>query len=256
MKSITRALLFSGLVIAGFSACHKDYSSSSTPSTGTPLTLSTTSVARGEAMVATVPAGFSTNGLTWTVRPAAGTSITPGNGNASITFSYSGTYYITATSITDSATGKGDSCTAPITVTDSVYTPPTDSISAAGKKFILVPVSVTDSSVNLLLRTVDSFPCTYGILMGQNSEPWGDSITVFQIQGGFSNDLCGVNVPSVANFYQHTLTVGSSASIWIWLPWGGGTYQVKMTATASGYTFSMASETGTQLSISPTEISN
>jgi hypothetical protein len=255
MKGLTRILLLSCVSIAGLYACRKVLSTSS-PSENTKtdtLTLSASSVKTGEPLVASLPSAVTVNAASWTARPDSGVRVTPSGRSATFTFSAAGTYYITAY-ITDSLTGAHDSCTAPITVTDSVYTIPRDTISLAGKQLILSPQSAGDSGVYMLLTTVDTFPCRMAINMGESMAPGGDSIYVNWAEAQGSNHCTGPGIPISNSFRLSKLAPGSSSNFWIFLPDGEGTFEFTMTATSTGYTFNALNSQWSPITLDPATI--
>jgi len=235
MKSFARILFFSGLSLAGLYACQKELSDvpkSHQNSQPHALTLSSSSVKKGQALLVSLPAGLTDNSANWVVRPATGTQITPAGQSATITFSNSGTYYITAIYITDSVSGIEDSATAPVTVSDSSYTGAADSLTLAGEKFVLVAQLVpdtgstlVDTGITFVIQTVDSYPCNAYVAITQNSLPRSDSVTLSSVVLNTGNACAGVTVPAENSFTINHLAVGSTSTITIFLPDGEGVFQ-------------------------------
>ena len=120
------ALLFSGALAFCLLACSKNAgktSSNSTNSNTQVLTLSQSTVAKGQPLVASVPSGVSASSIRWTVSPSSAyTHLTTGNGQAMLLFAKAGSYRVTASYSAADSSGN-DSCSAPVTVSDSVYCP-------------------------------------------------------------------------------------------------------------------------------------
>jgi hypothetical protein len=256
MEGFKQILLFSGLCLY---ACHKELGTNTQPNMpAQALTLSATTVKKGQPLVASVPAGLTTNGVSWSVRPTTGTQVTSGGQSATISFSDAGTYTIVASYIVDSAAGTRDSATAPVTVTDSTYTAPVDSTTLVSESLILVPRSVDSGSVTFLIETVDAYACDLRFNMSQGASPYSDSVMINYLQpGGACPAGNSSNVSMIVDsFSVSRLNVGGSQTISVFLPGWEGQFQFTETATSTGYTFSPATELGGLITISPTQIQN
>lgn len=259
MKGLKQIFLFSGLSLIGLCACHKELSPN-TQADNTPartLTLSAVSVKKGQPLVASLPAGLTTNSVNWSVRPATGTQVTSGGQSAIITFSDAGTYTIVASYIVDSAAGTQDSATAPVTVTDSTYTAPVDSTTLVGKSLLLVPQSADSGGVTFLIETVGAYTCSLIFNMSQGASPYSDSVMINYLQpGGACPGGDSSKVPIAGSFTVRPLSAGSSQTISVFLPGWEGWFEFTETATSTGYTFSPGTGWGGLITISPTQLQN
>src|SRR5580765_3146455 len=137
MKKIIWGLYSVAVISICISACSKNNSKTPSSSINAALTVSESTIKRGQPLVAATPQGFSSNNLTWRVNPSTSTHISSSNDQAMILVASPGTYQVVAV---DAASGGNDSSTATITVTDEVYTPVTtnfDTVSLAGDKVTL-----------------------------------------------------------------------------------------------------------------------
>lgn len=252
-------------LMVGLYACHKDFSGSVDPnsvkssSSAHPLTLSDSTAALGQPVVASIPTGLTSNNASWSVRPATGTQVTSAGQSATITFSKPGTYTIVAHYIVDSTSGTQDSCTAPITISDSNYTPPpVDTITLAGEKLTIIPTSVDTGGVTFLVETADSYACTYHMVLQPGAAPYSfsDSVTLAWLATGGATGCSGTNGPIVGSFTSQPLTVGTTQTISFFMPAQEGVFLFSVTETATGYTFSPISGGDGLVTISPTTLPN
>ena len=101
----------------------KELSSSSQASKPT-LTISKSTVARGEQLTMAVNNLPASAAIKWALVPSPGTKLLTGKDQATAFFGNSGSYKLTANFYADSsATVPYDSSSTPVTVSDSVYTP-------------------------------------------------------------------------------------------------------------------------------------
>jgi hypothetical protein len=156
------------VILGGIPACVKntgniDYKPGSRNST---LTVSNSVLKKGEPLTVSTHAPVTHSFIRWTINPSAGTTILPGDNQASITFSVEGIYRIVANyySINDSSKAY-DSSFSVVTVNDSVYSAPPvgselDTLSLLGDQITLMPVSLSASGLTILAKTSKLYNCT------------------------------------------------------------------------------------------------
>jgi hypothetical protein len=177
MKSIFKLIIFSFPSLIFIPACKKNNSSSKV----NPLiTLSKSSIKRGEQLFATTNVENSNSIIRWTVKPSAYVQLLPANSHTTAIFAFAGTYQITANYYSPSDTLVAyDSSNAPIVVTDSIFTPPligsnTDSVTLEGDQITLSPIAASDSGLVMSAETSNLYNCSayitaYGWEQGQSS---------------------------------------------------------------------------------------
>ncbi len=172
MKNIISALVLFCLVVVFGVSCKKNNSGSVKPT----LTLSNSSIKRGEPLVATTNVVTSDLVVRWTVNPSSAATWISATGNKSvILFSNSGSYKITASYFADSAaTSPYDSTSSPVTVIDSIYNDSSGewahcNILAqvpinSNDQIILTPVSYSDTGLAFIAHTQQTYGNQYPLL--------------------------------------------------------------------------------------------
>lgn len=157
MKKLIKSFLIFTIVAGLQVSCEK--STSITGSGSRPgLNLSKVTIKKGEPLVVNVTGAKDQSIVKWAVNPSGKGITSYANQYASFTFSSRGTYRVTAKLFTDSvAIIPYDSISTSITVSDSVYTPPSgypgrDTISLLGDQLNLQPI-LTDTGFVILVKT-------------------------------------------------------------------------------------------------------
>ena len=171
MKNIISTLiLFCLLVVFGVS-CKKNSSGSVKPT----LTLSNSSIKRGEPLIVTTNVVTTDLVIKWTVNPSSATWISSTGNKSVILFSNSGSYRITASYFADSnAATAYDSTSSPINVTDSIYNDSTGTWASCNSlvqvpipnndQIILTPVSYSDTGLAFIAHTQQTYGNQYPLL--------------------------------------------------------------------------------------------
>jgi hypothetical protein len=130
------------------------------------LTLSKSSLKRGEQLIASTNESNPNTIIKWTTYPSTSTVVLPANKQAAAMFALAGSYRITASYYNPSDTSAAyDSSSAPVTVIDSISsTAPVpdglDSMSLSGDQLVLSPVSASDSVFIMSAQTFNLYNCT------------------------------------------------------------------------------------------------
>jgi hypothetical protein len=247
MKKRVEVLIFTGIALVGLFACSKDQSKSSADTGGANshvLTLSQSSVKKGQPLVATLPEGVSASDIKWAVSPSALFHVSSGNGQAMIQFASPGDYRITA-SYSGADSLHRDSSTAPIAVSDEVYTPtvlPTfDTVSMTGEQVTLTPMLDSNRKLVLLAQSGKSYSCfPYFIyqMMGGGNGTREVSAEFFEIiYGGDGNCKGGKNPASTYLFMDVVMKDYSNGTYPFSVKMNGITYKGTLTITDTDYSF-------------------
>ena len=165
MKIVINIFVFLLLIIFNTS-CKKNGSTDQNNNGNSVLTLSKTTVKRGEQLLVSTNLSDANAKIKWTVFPSGNSNVLSSNKQADAIFAFAGTYRITASYYTLSDTTVAyDSSSSPVIVTDSFYTPTSngmnvDTASLAGDQIILTPVEATDSVFVMLMQTSNLYKCT------------------------------------------------------------------------------------------------
>ena len=261
MKYIASALLFSGALAFCLLACSKNAgktSSNSTSSKTQVLTLSQSTVAKGQPLVVSAPSGVSASSIRWTVSPSSAyTHLTTGNGQAMLLFAKAGSYRVTASYSAADSSGN-DSCSAPVTVSDSVYCPGGpqngyDTLSLAGVQVTLVPAvdsGASGSNVVLLAESDKTFPCFPSFIYSLTQATNGISLNLVDIVAGSSSGNCdGSHNQAVSYLFLNELANGTYPFSVVA---NGVTYTGSLTVTDTGVSFTWNYTSG--VIISPKQI--
>jgi hypothetical protein len=200
MKSIFKILVFSGAAAAVIIACNKQGSSSSAKPG---LTLSKSTVARGEQLVASAQPASATAIVRFKVFPTTGTSLFSGKDQATAIFASSGTYTVTANYYTDSVGAPYDSSSSPVTVSDSIFNPAppiqSDTSALAGDAIQIQPITASDTGgLILVAQTTKLYDC-YPQLNYYFSKI-GNTIEIYFLDVASQPGVCG-GVSNTAKAY-------------------------------------------------------
>lgn len=249
MKNTFRILLLAGIGISTLPFCKKD--SSKSGSTVKPvLTLSKTNVKKGEPLTVSTVAN-SSSVVRWTVFPANSSLISAGNRSSSVLFSSAGSYAITATYFADSLSAAPyDSASSPITVNDSVYTPPVvdqaDTLSLAGDQLLIQPYSASDSAgLVLMVQTKNVYNCAPIFIGYSYSLASGTLNADFKFISDPTYDCGGFQNHAVAGLFFPTLSAGDYP---VSIRFNETTYQGSVNMTGSTYTFTWPYSSGVIIS--------
>jgi hypothetical protein len=164
MKNLLLPVIIAGVLALTVTGCQKTASKSTTPKASA-LTLSKTSVARGEQLTASVQGLSASAVIKWSVFPTPGTKLLSGKDQATAFFGNQGRYQLTANIYADStAPAPYDSTSSPVTVSDSVYTPPppvqSDTSALAGNSIQIEPITATDTGgLIMIAQTSKLYSC-------------------------------------------------------------------------------------------------
>lgn len=238
MKNILRAFLLAGILAATLPYCKKDNSKSG--NTEKPvLTLSKTTVERGEPLTVSTVAN-SSSVVKWTVYPAGNSLISAALRSSSVLFSSAGGYIITASYFADSgSTAPYDSASSPVTVTDSVYTPPLidheDTLSLAGDQLMLQPYWVSDSAGLVInVQTKNVYNCSPIFIGYGYSVDNGTLKADFKFISDPASDCGGFQNHAIAALFYPSLTNGDYP---ISILFNDTEYQGSVNVSGSTYTF-------------------
>jgi hypothetical protein len=258
MKIAIKTFFVLVLFISFFTACKKNDNAAHSTSTNSVLTLSKTTVKRGEQLLASTNLSDAGSKIKWTVYPAGSSNISSANKEAAAIFAFAGTYHITANYFSSSDTSVAyDSSSSPVTVTDSFYTPSSngmnvDTTSLAGDQITLIPVMATDSVFVMLAQTTNLYNCTpYLTAYGAGGNFYSSLLFDFRsgevVEG--TGDCNGAKNPAIAYIFFNPAANGTyNFSAFL----NGLTYQGSLTVTDAYYTFTWNYTSG--ILISPLQI--
>jgi hypothetical protein len=261
MKPVSKKItLFSVLSFCVLLACTKNVHHDGTGTSSTSLSLSGSSVKRGEPLVATAPAGIS-SAIKWSVSPSSLAHVTTGSGQAMFLFAGSGTYHVTASY--PSADGKStDSATSPITVSEETYTGPTnygDTVDLAGDQVSLTPISDPTHGLVLLAQSTKKYNCLPTFIGWSLAGPdlsTGISLKFWKVAEGdiYGKGDCngGTNQAASYLFFAQPQPFANGAYPFS-VTLNNVTYQGTLTVTDQSFAFSWSYDSG--VTISPKQIS-
>ena len=259
MKNVMGICLLSCLLVAFGISCSKNNSSSGT--TKTTLSLSNSSVKKGQPLVVTANVSQSSAFVKWSVNPVSASTWISSSGNKSVMlFSNSGNYTITANYYLDSmASTPYDSSSSPVIVTDSVYTDSVASCNAieqvsinSGDQITLTPISYSDTGLVLLAHTQQTYGSNYPSLGFPQITDSSDGVYVFGF-GAVTEYPCGGSTSAATpatgwlSFAQLTNGIHN-----ITIALNGNPYSGTLTVTETSCTFSWDNTSG--IIISPLTI--
>jgi len=254
MRSVASIIITALSIVIFYSSCTKNGNGSSTSA----LTLSNSSVQRGEPLIATANSTNSDMVVKWTISPSANTWVSSTGNKSVILFSNSGSYTVTANYYPDSiSTIPIGSSTSPVTVTDSIYNDSSgqwahcDAIELvplnSNDQVNLAPVSYSDTGLVLVAHTQQTYGNTYPLL---NYQPGPDSVAGYEfVFGGVSKYACGgsagADLPATAIISFPNLSIGTTDVTFIL---NGTLYKGNLTVTSSNCTFSWNYNSGVIIS--------
>jgi hypothetical protein len=260
MKIVIKIFFVFLLFFSFFAACKKSDNTGQNTNSKSVLTLSKTTVKRGEQLLASTNLSETGSKIKWTVYPSGSSNISSANKEAAAIFALAGTYHITASYYSPSDTSVAyDSSSSPITVTDSFYTPTSngmnvDTASLAGDQITLIPVMASDSVVVMLAQTRNLYNCTpYLTAYGAGGNFYSNYSLLFDFKSGEvvegTGDCNGAKNPAIAYIFFNPAANGTyNFSAFL----NGVTYQGSVTVTNTDYTFSWNYTSG--IIISPLQI--
>src|SRR5664279_1045928 len=167
MKNVKTTCIICLIFFAAVPACVKNSSSTrySGSKTNSGVTLSKTTVKKGEPLLASTDKPDANTIVRWKIYPSTNTVILPSDNQAAIFVTNPGLHQVTASyySLSDSTIAY-DSSNSTITVIDSPYTPPPvgdgyDTASIAGDQITLIPTASLDSGLVILANTTRLYNC-------------------------------------------------------------------------------------------------
>ena len=248
-------------VIAAHISCVKstgttNYTGSQDKST---LTLSKTVVEKGEPLLASTTSSNANAIVRWQIYPAVNTAILPSGDKAAIFITNAGNYQITANYYSPSDTTVAyDSSSSPITVNDSLYTPPPvslgyDTASLAGDQITLIPTSSLDSGLVVIAKTSNQYKCypyltAYGWTQGGTNSSLDFDFRSAEVVEGNTN--CG-GIQNAAFAFMPT-NISTNGIYTVTATFNGVSYQGSLTVSDAYYTFTWNYSSG--IIISPLQI--
>jgi hypothetical protein len=256
MKMTIKILIVILLFITYNFACRKNSNQNIQGNPG--LTLSKTSVKRGEQLLVSTNSPDTYSKIKWSVSPSGSSNILSANNQAAAIFIFAGTYHITASYFSSSDTSVAyDSSSLPVLVTDSFYTPTSDgtnvdTASLAGDQIILSPVKASDSVFVMLVQTANLYNCTpyltaYGAGGAFSSSLLFDFRSVEVVEG--KGECNGAKNPAIAYIF---FSPAANGTYQFSAEFNQQTYQGTLTVTDTDYTFTWNYTSG--IIISPLQI--
>ncbi len=219
MKIEIKNLFILFLFICFYASCTKNSNTSKTSGGNIVLTLSRTTVKRGEQLLVSTDLSDPNSKIKWTVYPSGSSYVSSANKEASAMFASAGIYHITASyfSLSDTVVAY-DSSSLPVTVTDSFYTPTSNGMnvdtasSMVGDEIILSPVKASDSVFVMLAQTKNLYNCTpyltaYGAGGSFSSSLLFDFRSVEVVEG--TGDCSGAKNPAIAYIFFNPAANGT-----------------------------------------------
>jgi hypothetical protein len=218
-QSLKRFALFLA-VITGLIGCSKTgkYTSvNGAPASPLIISLSASSVQKGQILVASLPAQATSSQVRWTISPSSGAYISSFKEKAMILFANPGPYRVTATYASDSVSQPSDSSTAPVIVIDSVYKQPqappaeSDTFSIVDDQINITPMLDSAGELVLVARSSKLYECfpTYVVspfFINPGSINIGFTEVISTLPAGLSCN--GAQYPAVAYFFVRDWVYG------------------------------------------------
>lgn len=253
MKYLTTPIILAALLVLVFAACSKNESKG--PSLAkSPISLSQSTVDRGQQLTMTVQNLSSTAAVKWSISPAQGTKILPSGNQATAFFGKSGQYTVTADIYADSAAPTPyDSSSTPVTVSDSIYDPPPPPPSDTSYN---VPVNllmiqlisrghIDTPGMIINIGTVDQYPCRPSLYCHFSMS--GDSITISDVYVSNNTSTgCSLSQQAWSGIYGfYGFGNGLADGVYVFtVMLNSGTYTGTLTVTDQYYTFNWPYTTG------------
>jgi hypothetical protein len=249
----TAAVIFV-LLIATISSCVKTASTGQHSGSNATLTLSKSSVKRGEQVMVSTSETSPAVLIKWTTSVPDGSIISPANSQAAVIFALAGNYTITASYFSASDTASAyDSSSSPLTVTDSIYSPASSSTGDTTYltgSIVLTPF-FSDSGLIIAVQSLNLYDCTsyltaYGWTEGGASLDfnfnWAEVVLNSMSCGGAQNPANAYMFfsPMADGYYPVTAELNQA------------NYQGGLTVAGSTYTFSWNYNSG--VTIAPKQV--
>jgi hypothetical protein len=247
IKIILVAVFMSGVI----TQCKKSDNTSGGQNNAT-LTLSSSTVKKGEPLLVNASTLANSPLVRWTITPGNTSLVSAANSSSTILFSQAGGYTVTANYYTDSSSGISyDSVSSPVQVTDSVYIPPApdtnnDTISLAGDQLMVTPAAMSDSGFILEFLSANLYNCIpyfLGYSYGFNNSTFTAS---FDYVGFYTVNNCG-GVKNHAGVYIFYGAVGDG-DYQIDIELNHVHYYGSVNVSGSTYTFTWPYDSGVTLS--------
>jgi hypothetical protein len=242
MKNLFQIVAFSGIFLLCAQGCKKGGSeaipsSPAIPVGGKPgITLSNSTVARGQQLNISVQGASTTTVVKWSIYPNTGATIMPGQGVATAFFGNPGNYHVTAYYCTDSAAAPFDSSSSPVTVNNSVYVPAppvqSDTSALAGNNIFVQPIAAAGGGLYFALQTSNVYPCQPELQYYYSQI--GNTIQIYCLKEVPGADCSGPATTAKAFVFTQPLATGVY-NFQVIL--NTAIYQGTLTVTAENYTF-------------------
>ncbi len=225
MRNPVTLTILIGLLLIGSASCKKN-----TGSTKNTVSLSSSTLKRGEPLIAVANGLNTQSSIKWTVHPSTNTWVSSQNNQASIIFTDAGNYTVTATYVTNADSAAYDSVISPIQVTDSIYT---DSAVAVcnlvqlvpfdtNEQLTLTPISYSDTGLVLIAHTQNLYAYT----------PFVSSVNlILDFPGGYQTSFNGV----VQHPCNPTNSIAQAVGIISYSGITDGSYTIEMSMNGSSY---------------------
>lgn len=196
MKKSIKIILFASIISGVMTQCKKTDSATGGQNNAT-LTLSSSTVKKGEPLQVNASTIVNSPIIRWTITPANTSLVSAATSSSTILFSKAGGYTVTANYYADSSSGISyDSVSSPVQVTDSVYVPPapdpnSDTTSLVGDQLMITPAAMSDSGFVLQFLSANLYNCIpyfLGYTYGFNNSTFTAS---FDYVGFYTVNNCG-----------------------------------------------------------------
>ena len=245
------------LLLISATACLKPDTQEGIAPVLSPLTVSSSTASKGQAVLFSLPADAPSN-VNWSVTPGTAVQVTAGTGGAQILFGQAGYYYIRAAYVLNGVDSVAD--TAHITVSDSVYVPPiitgVDTISIDGAQLAITPQVNNDTTqvLSLFVQTVNTYECFPTMIYSTSSAPgWTGGISAdftAVVQG--STTPCSYSNPADAYLFPNSQSLPADGTYPLTIQVGTTVYTGSITVTDTTYVFNWTYTSG--VTISPTTV--
>ncbi len=237
------------LLLVGVTACIKPDTQEGLAPTVYPLTVSSYTVAKGQAVSVSLPA-YAPSNINWSVTPSTTVQVTAGTGGALILFGQAGYYFIRASYVLNGIDSVAD--TAHVTVGDSAYTPPiitgVDTVSLNDAQLVIMPLVNNDTTqaLTLYVKTVNTYSCFPSIIYSITSAPgWtgGISADFTSIVEG-STTACSYSNPANAYLFPNSQSIPADGTYPLTIQVGTTVYTGSITVTDTTYIFNWSYTSG------------
>ncbi len=211
-------------------------------------------MARGEQLVITALPSSAATVVRFNVFPASGTKLFSIKDQADAFFANPGNYSVTANYYVDSAGAPFDSSSSPVTVSDSIYTPPppiqSDTSALAGDAIQIEPITARDTGgLIMVAQTTKLYGCNP--TLNYYFEQFGNTINIYflDVDADGVDDCGGVKSTAKAFIFKPAPANGTYNFNVIL---NTATYQGTLTVTDQTYTFGWSYTSA--VTISPLQI--